>query len=128
MAAAGADTKLIELCFASDDGILGLVVATDSYEIKGSFVWPGSSYIGTPVSIKIAGILDVAGTGYVKIYDLTNSQQICEGTLTTTDWSIADLGTLSNIPTGEAVWEIQLKSVGTPKDPEFIVGSLQVKF
>ncbi len=126
LAAAGADTKQIELCFASNDGTLGLVGASDSYEEKGNFIWPGSSYIGTPASIKVTGILDRTGTGYVKIYDLTNAQQICEGTVTSLSWGIADLGTLSNIPTGEAIWEIHLKKAGNRV--ELIVGALQIKF
>ena len=91
-------------------------------------MWPGSSYIGSPASAKIIGILSKAGTGYFKIYDLTNSLQVVEGTTTSLSWAIVDLGTLSNIASGEAVWEFQMKSAGSPKDPEFTVGSLMVKF
>ena len=127
-AAATAGAKLIDVSFASNDGTLGLTVSATSYEIKGYLIWPGSSYIGTPASAKISTILDKAGTGYFKIYDITNGLQVAEGTTTSLTWEILDLGTLSNIASAEAIWEFQMKSAGSPKAPTMTVGSLMVKF
>lgn len=130
IAAAGAtDTRIISISFASNDGTLGLTVSTGDYELKGNFIWPGTSYLGSPISAKVTCYMDKAGSGYFKIYDLTNGQQICEAFNTTTGaWVILDLGTLSNVSAGEAIWEFWMKATGTPKAPDFTVGSFQVKF
>lgn len=120
------EDKLIDLCFASNDGTLGLVTEGDTYEVKGHFIWPGSDKFGAPSNIKSTGTLSKAGEGYVKIYDVTNGQVIAEGITTTEAQHIFDLGALSNVSAGEAVWEVQMKSVATPKAPEFTVGSLVV--
>jgi hypothetical protein len=119
-------SRLISLSFASNDGTLGLTSDSLTYELRGSFIWPGSDYIGTPASIKATVILSKAGTGYVRIYDPINGQ-IAVATTTSLSWVILDLGTLSNVAEGEAIWEIQLQIAGSPK-PTLTVGALQVKF
>lgn len=142
LAAAGAAAaKNITVSFASDHATgsgpgssslshLGLVSVSTDYELKGGIIWPGSAYIGTPDAISASGIhSNASGTGYVKIYDLTNAAQIAEGTFTGTSWGVHDLGTLSNISSGEAIWEVHLKvSEISGPDNEIIVGSLQVTF
>jgi len=119
---------LIDISFASDDGVLGLEVSGSTYEVKGYVLWPGSNYRGNPISAKIVVKLSNTGTGYFKIYDLTNGLQVAEATTTSLTWVILDLGTLSNIATAEAIWELQMRSTGSPKSPEMTVGSLLIKF
>ena len=63
----------------------------------------------TPANIK-ALVYQTAVSGSIRIYDATNSLQIAE-LVAFTDGSVTikDLGTIGNLPTGEAILEIQLK-------------------
>ncbi len=49
----------------------------------------------------------------IRVYDVTNSQVICEKIdITSGTPVVIDLGTISNLPTGAAVWEVQLLGTG----------------
>lgn len=84
-----------------------------SYLVAGLIRFPGSNTMGkAPSSIKVIAGGDGDGMK-VKIYDRTNSLMVAEKTdiPTDTDRGIYNLGDLSNIPVGEAVWEIQIASL-----------------
>lgn len=82
--------------------------AGTSYVTLAAFAFPGSTAYGTPVNIKASTWVDGGSTGKLRIYDLTNALVIAEiTTLSNTTESVIDLGTISNVPTGEAVWQIQ---------------------
>lgn len=124
--AGGGGSSLLVVSFSSGDSTLGLEGSATDYETKGYVLWPGSSYIGSPVSVKVAEVVEGSGTGYVKIYDVTNALQVAEASFTNTTIAVGDMGTLSNIASGEAIWEIQLKIVGNRTTIH--VPSLMVKF
>lgn len=82
-----------------------------TYEAEGHFIFPGSTDVGTPTLIKIIAWMKDTATGAIRLFDATNSLVIAEKTgITEEDPTIFDMGTISNIPTGEAIFEIQLKT------------------
>jgi len=112
---AGEGIKIMELNFASDTN-KALRTATPSYLIKGYFKFGGTSNWGTPQKITIIENQEPGRTGGVKIYDVTNGNTIVEKTdMTNTDLVIHDMGSLNNLPSNEAIFEIQIKRVaGSP--------------
>jgi hypothetical protein len=83
-----------------------------SFTRMAALVWRGSTVMGTPAAIKMVAT-DVGNVdGTVQIYDVTNSTVICSVQVTANTPTLLSFGTLSNIPTGEAVWEIQVSSSG----------------
>jgi hypothetical protein len=87
--------------------------STAAYETIGYFDWPGSVTVDTPTQLK-AVVARSGGTSMnVRVYDTTNVTTIAELTgATATTFTPYSLGTLSNITTTEAVWEIQIQGVG----------------
>jgi len=84
-----------------------LKTGSNSFIIVAKIRFKGSTAVGTPTAIKAVGLRST-----IKIFDFTNSLTIAEGGNTSTTSVIFDLGTISNIPTGEAVFEVQLKKNG----------------
>ena len=92
-----------------------LKIKEDVYTTIGYLVFRGTDIVGIPTNIKVmASLKEVATTDVdVRIYDSTNANVICEVTgITDLIPTLYDLGTLSNLPTVEAVFEIRAK-VGT---------------
>lgn len=89
--------------------------AAGSYTLMRDTVFRGTSAMGTPTSMKVTAWADSGGTCAVRVYDVTNSKVICSNeSITNTVKTAIDLGALSNLPTGEAVWEIQIyRKVGS---------------
>jgi hypothetical protein len=111
----GSHSKCEVIPLVSTDAQAYLTASADSYQVKVSTPWRGSTDCGTPSNIK--AVADTNGgeitSWHVKIYDVTNSQTICEGSGSNSTKAIGDLGTLSNVSSGEAVWEIQAKRTGS---------------
>jgi len=83
-----------------------------TYEAIGSFRYGGTIAQGALTFLKAILSSNSGGdTGSVKIFDVTNSLTIAEGTglVLTTAPAIHDLGAISNLPTADAVFEIQIK-------------------
>jgi hypothetical protein len=85
--------------------------STTNYIAVARMVFRGTSVMGTPSAIKaLYGIRPAGDDAYLRIYDVTNGLVICEAFTTNDDLiTMKDLGTLSNLSTAEAIWEIQLK-------------------
>ena len=82
----------------------------NNYVIVGRFAFRGTTILGTPTNIKAVVVMSGANPGDIKIFDVTNSLQIVEKTgISNTTVAIIDLGALSNLPTGEAMFELQLR-------------------
>jgi len=88
--------------------------ASVTYKLMGCIMYPGSTVTGSLT--KISAILFLgAGTDLdIRIYDSTNSQVIVEKIdITDSTATIHDLGTISNVPTGEAIFNIELLATGS---------------
>lgn len=83
------------------------------YEVVYSYVFAGSVNEPPPKHVNV--ITQKEGS-YIasydaRVYDLTNSNFICEKTgMTNSEVDFVDLGTVSNIPTTSAVWEIHIRA------------------
>lgn len=82
-----------------------------TYVVAEDFLFRGTSSMGTPTAIKVGARSD-GGTAYIRVYDATNANIICEATTTSPTQVILSLGTLSSLPTGEAIWELQIRRDG----------------
>ncbi len=95
---------------------------SSTYITVADLIFRGTSSVGSPTAIKVTGWSDSGSTGAARIYDVTNSLVICENaSYTETVKTIQDLGAISNLPAGEAVWEIQVKrATGTGGSSTYI--------
>jgi hypothetical protein len=83
-----------------------------TYEVWTSFIFRGTSNWDTPQSVRMMYYVESDDKNYsLRIYDATNNNVIAEktGQSTYDSWVILDMGTLSNLPSGEARWEFQAK-------------------
>lgn len=99
------------------------------YEVLSTLVWPGSDAVGVPVSIKANAFVDGLGdVGDWRVYDVTNALAIGEvtGIVAIDVANIVDLGSLSNVSTGEAVWEIQGRETDQGKGAQFDFYSMTI--
>lgn len=111
-------------CGGKDSAFMEISSSTD-WTTAAAFVYRGSSVTGDITTIKFAAAINDSSDPATKnsdlrIYDTTNSLVI--GTVTYTGNSsvqVVNLGTISNIPIGEAVLEIQGRkgSTGFPDNP-----------
>ncbi len=114
----------------SGNGTPKFTTSSESYVSAGIFVFQGTTALGTPTNIKAIGSKDASPTAWdVRIFDLTNTLEIAEltGSSSTTP-ELVDLGTLSNLPTGIAMFEVQLKRTGGTGGSMVNVNSVSVVF
>ena len=104
-------TKVMAFTFRESESKSYIDHNKSTYKLAQKILYPGSNNIGTPSAIHITADINGSGndTGKVRVVDKTNSGNIiCENTtINTTDTTIFDLGTLSNIPTDLSDWELQ---------------------
>lgn len=108
---------------------IGASTRNTSYTVLGGgFIFRGSSVVPAPTSIKAVAFKDTgANTMDVRIFDVTNALVIAELTGISDDMpAIQALGALANIPTGEAIWEVQARRVGNPGSTDCFVDSISI--
>jgi hypothetical protein len=90
----------------------GVRIGETTFQALMHYVWRGSVQHGTPTKIKIVAKTE-GGVGKqvdVRIVDLTNGSAVIGAVFfENTSFAIIDLGALSNISRGEALWEVQGK-------------------
>lgn len=93
-----------------------------AYAALGSFIYRGTDTVAEIVTIKAIGSTQTGGTnGQFRVRDITNNQNIAESSsFAGVQRQIVDLGTVSNLPTGEAMFEIQAHRVGGPANCVFM--------
>jgi hypothetical protein len=88
-------------------------IASAVYEKVGNFIYRGSTAVGPITSVKSLSLTDNAGKPTdIRVFDVTNSLVIAEITgITDIVLTLQDLGTISNVPTGEAIMEVQMRGL-----------------
>ncbi len=87
-------------------------VSNINYQVLRSFEFAGESFSDV-THFKVVAQMGAGGTSYdIRIYDITNNYEICKNNFTNETMSVCDLGSLSNIPSGSAIFEIQCRVVG----------------
>ena len=79
-----------------------------------SIIFPGTTKMGTPLKIYV-NAYRTGGTNYdIRIIDKSNGDAvICSLTAqTNTGEAILDMGALSNLPAGQALWHLQVQKTG----------------
>lgn len=100
-----------------------------TYLAVGAFVFHGTATLGVPTAITlVAGMAQAAMSGSFRVQDLTNALTIAEITGNTDLYpSIIDMGTLSNLSAGQAIWEFQIKrDTGNGSAKKVIASALSV--
>ena len=99
-----------------------------SYAIVAEVIFGGTTALGTPTEIK--ALLEMSGATNIdiRIYDVTNALVIVEKLANVVPTAtIVNLGALSNLSTGEAIWEVHLRRNGGTGSSMAIIHSFQVK-
>jgi hypothetical protein len=120
--------KALNYCFAAGAEVNAYTSST-SYAVLARFIFLGTTSLGTPTAIKALAFRDVETTYGIRIYDLTNSNVICELTLQTNiTVAIKNMGTLSNLPTGESIFEVQMLRTGGNANNEARCSMVLIEF
>ena len=101
--------SIFQIVFTTQSDPYKTTSASD-WEILSRFRFTGTDVVGDIVSIKVvAQVVSGNGTGSAQIRDITNNTVIAEASniINTADPAIFDLGTISNVPTDEAVFEVR---------------------
>ncbi len=64
-------------------------------------------------AVKAVGLLETGTALEVRVYDVSNSLQICLGSTSSSTEAVFDLGVVSNLPSGDAVFELQARVTGS---------------
>jgi hypothetical protein len=120
---ADVDAKIGDLSLSNSEWISfggNVQTTSSSYEKVASFIFPGTSVV--PDVSKINALVRRNGSAdsmSIRIYDVTNMNSVAEltGVTNTDEAVISDLGAISNLPAGEATFEVQLLVVGSPPPP-----------
>jgi hypothetical protein len=88
--------------------------STNYQRLGGPFKYNGSIEMGQINQVEVISKMDTGMTSYsVRLYDATNETVIAETTgRTNLREEIVNLGTISNVPEDEAIFEIHIKRVG----------------
>ncbi len=109
----GAGKQTFEISWAAGTSN-GVDTTNGAYTVVATFIFAGTTSIGSPTSIKAICETDATTSADIRIQDVTNVQTIAELTgWTDASPAIKDLGTISNLPSGEAIWEVQIFRTGT---------------
>ena len=99
-----------------------------AYSIVAEVIFGGTTALGTPTEIK--ALLEMSGATNIdiRIYDVTNALVIVEKLANVVPTAtIVNLGALSNLSTGQAIWEVHLRRTGGTGSSTSIIHSFQVK-
>jgi hypothetical protein len=101
-----------------------------TYVTGGVIPYPGSNDEGIPKKISVVcGKKGGATTFSVRLYDKTNALVIAKKTNKSNDYpELLDLGTISNVPEGPAIWELQVKKTAGVAGKVVTVASLVIEF
>jgi hypothetical protein len=89
-----------------------LEIGDTSYYTMAAFLYDGSDTYPISELKAVVSKAGSSGTCYLRIYDTTNNNTVAEVTWTSSSVQIVTDSSLTNVPTGQAIFEIQGKKVG----------------
>lgn len=99
-------------------------ITITTYETQASFIFDGANFTISEASFNI---YTTATSAEARLYDVTNSQEICSvSTTSSSTGNIASTTTINNIPTGKAKIEIQVKKTGGGGDAFFFSAGVRL--
>ena len=101
-----------------------------SYVSAGVIAYPGSDVEGAPQKISaVCGKKGGTTTFSVRLYDKTNALVIAKQTNQSNNYpELLDLGAITNVPEGPAIWEVQVKKTAGDAGKVVTVASLVMEF
>jgi hypothetical protein len=109
----GASSGYFQNVTLSDSSNPYLQTTNNSYTVLSRCIFPGSSVVSLTKILASVSTISGSYSLDIRIYDITNSLVIAEKlTITSTTVTIHDLGTISNVPVNQAIFEIQLRANG----------------
>lgn len=85
-------------------------ITNNNYVAVITFNFAGTDNIKNVSNFKVISYMDNGGTNYsLKLIDLTNNNTICTTSCSNLIDDVCDMGTVSNLPTSEAIFELQAK-------------------
>ncbi len=85
-----------------------------SWIVATQFIFKGTDYLlSNPSSIKVISKVETSYTAEVRLFDSTNSNEICSFNISTIVFGIYTTTTISNLPAGESIFELQCKGNGS---------------
>ena len=101
-----------------------------SYVSAGVIPFPGSDVEGIPKKISaVCGKKGGTTTFSVRLYDKTNALVIAKQTNQSNNYpELLDLGAITNVPEGPAIWEVQVKKTAGDAGKVVTVASLVMEF
>jgi len=98
-----------------------------SYSKRAAFVFGGTTNVSSIMKINLNAWRSGGSSADFRIYDITNAEVIAEVNVTSTsEENLVDMGTISNLPTGAAIFELQIKR-GDP-GATGICGSIELEY
>lgn len=99
--------------FFGNNGVPYLEINSVNYVTIAELYFAGSNTLGPIDNItSIYGSNSATQTAEIRVFDLTNGLVIAEATQTSLARQIFNLGTISNVPTGPSIFEVQVKKTG----------------
>lgn len=100
-------------------------VTSGSFQLIGSYIFYGSSCLDS--IDRIAAIVegDSGVTGQIRIYDYTNGNVICSASTTSQDKQILTFSAPQNVPSSEAIFEVQARRLTGNGNRKFYVLSVE---
>ena len=107
------ETNMMTLAIEGSDGFL---ISSIVFDTVGTFIYRGSLVDGGISKIlAVVSSSDGSATGEVRITDITNTNTIALAGFGPTSGikEVLDLGTISNVPSGQAIFEVEIRRVNT---------------
>ncbi len=101
----------IHLSSITSDDYGGTIGTNTTYATFSSFLFKGTDVLGPVTSIQALVFCATLGkAGDIRVYDFTNNQVIAEYLGFDSETPIViTLNGLSNVPVGDAIWEVQMR-------------------
>jgi hypothetical protein len=95
-----------------------VVTGNTAYTTAHVFCFQGTDMVGLMTKLTfIGGFIDTGATQDIRIYDVTHQVVIAEVTGVSVEFpAIVNLGTLSNLSEGHAIWEVQQRRFESVED------------
>jgi hypothetical protein len=102
------------------------VFNSGTFELVSSFLYDGTDTHAPIIQIQSIVKSESGSTGEVRIYDITNNNVIALGMFTNAEYGLLDLGTISNLPTGPSIFEIQIRRESGAGQKKVYITALEV--
>lgn len=86
-------------------------IKSDTWKLVGTFIFRGTNVLGIPLKYQVVASVELGSSpGDIRLYDMTNNNTVGEINNINAEFStIYTAENLQNLPTNEAVFEIQAK-------------------